>query len=172
MRRRLARTICTRTALASLAALGTIAVPAIARAQATPPDPATKGQVMAVVKRMFDGMRAADSSMVHSTFHEQLRMVTVAKGRDGQLRFTAESTPDGFLKAVGTPRPAMLDERIFNERVEIDGPLASVWVDYNLYLGDKFMHCGIDHFLLTRGDDGAWKIFSLADTRRTEGCKP
>jgi hypothetical protein len=23
-----------------------------------------------------------------------------------------------------------------------------------------------------RGDDGAWKIISLADTRRTEGCKP
>ncbi|MCC6930079.1 MAG: nuclear transport factor 2 family protein [Gemmatimonadaceae bacterium] len=149
-----------------------MAAAAVAHAQATPPDPATKGEVMAVVKRMFDGMRAADSSMVRSTFHTQLRMVTVAKGRDGQLRFTVESSPEGFLKSVGTPRPAKLDERIFNERVEIDGALASVWVDYNLYLGDKFVHCGIDHFLLARGDDGAWKIFSLADTRRTEGCKP
>ena len=27
-------------------------------------------------------------------------------------------------------------------------------------------------YLSRRGDDGAWKIFSLADTRRTEGCKP
>lgn len=169
MRRRLARTLSTGC---TLVALGVLVAPAIAHAQATPPDPATKREVMAVVKRMFDGMRAADSSMVRSTFHEQLRMVTVAKGRDGQLRFTAESSPDGFLKSVGTPRPAKLDERIFNERVEIDGALASVWVDYNLYLGDKFVHCGIDHFLLTRGDDGAWKIFSLADTRRTEGCKP
>lgn len=170
MHRRLARSIRT---LAVLGALGSAVAPAAVRAQgAQPPDPATKSAVMAVVKRMFDGMRAADSSMVRSTFHTELRMVTVAKGRDGQLRFTVESTPDGFLKAVGTPRPTMLDERIFNERVEIDGPLASVWVDYNLYLGEKFMHCGIDHFLLARGDDGAWKIFSLADTRRTEGCKP
>lgn len=170
MHRRLARSIRT---LAVLGALGSAVAPAAVRAQgAQPPDPATKSAVMAVVKRMFDGMRAADSSMVRTTFHSELRMVTVAKGRDGQLRFTVESTPDGFLKAVGTPRPAMLDERIFNERVEIDGPLASVWVDYNLYLGEKFMHCGIDHFLLARGDDGAWKIFSLADTRRTEGCKP
>lgn len=148
--------------------LSILATPAIARAQS----PDAKPEIMAVVKRMFDGMRAADSAMVHSTFHPQLRMVTVGKGRDGAMRISVEESPDGFLKAVGTPRPARLDERIWGERVEIDGALASVWVDYNLYIGDKFSHCGIDHFLLVRGDDGAWKIISLADTRRTEGCKP
>lgn len=156
-----------------LASLAILLAPVVARAQSPqPPDPATKTAVMAVVKRMFAGMHAADSAMVHSTFHAQLRMATVAKGRDGQLRMTIEDSPDGFLKSVGTPRPQAIDERIFNERVEVDGGLASVWVDYNLYLGDKFIHCGIDHFLLVRGDDGGWKIFSLADTRRTEGCKP
>lgn len=151
-----------------LAVLGATVAPASARAQSAE----VKAEVMGVIKRMFDGMRASDSAMVHSTFHPQLRMVTVAKGREGTLRVSVEESPDGFLKAVGTPRPAKLDERIWGERVEIDGALASVWVDYNLYVGDKFMHCGIDHFLLVRGDDAAWRIISLADTRRTEGCKP
>jgi len=154
--------------LRSLPLLAVLLVPALLQGQT--PDPSSKGEVMAVIRRMFDGMRAGDSAMVHGTFHPRLRMATVGTGRDGQLRFNIEESPEGFLKAVGTPRPAPLDERIWGERVEIDGPLASVWVDYNLYIGDRFSHCGIDHFLLVR--EGEWKIFSLADTRRTEGCKP
>jgi hypothetical protein len=143
-------------------------VPSRVRAQA----PAGQSEVMAAVKRMFDGRRAGDSAMVHSAFHPQLRMVSVGNGKDGKLRVSVEESPDGFLKAVGTPHPAVFDERIWNEKVQIDGPLASVWVDYAFYAGDKFSHCGIDHFLLIRGEEGAWKIISLADTRRTEGCKP
>lgn len=128
-------------------------------------------EVMAVVKRLFDGMRAGDSAMVRSVFHPQVRTLTVAKGRDGAQRLMVESSVDAFAKAVGTPHPQPWDERIWNEKVEIDGALASVWVDYSFFLGPTFSHCGIDHFLLVRGDDGAWRIISLADTRRTEGCK-
>jgi hypothetical protein len=45
-----------------------------------------------------------------------------------------------------------------------------VWVDYALYIGERFSHCGIDHFLLVKNEAGEWKILELADTRRTEGC--
>lgn len=142
--------------------------PASARAQASN----ASSDVMAVVQRLFDGMRAGDSAVVRSVFHPQTRMMTAANGPDGKLRLRVDPAIDGFVKAIGTPRPAPLDERIWNPKIEIDGPLASVWVDYALYVGDKFSHCGIDHFLLVRGDDGVWKIVSIADTRRTEGCKP
>jgi Putative lumazine-binding len=134
------------------------------------PRPAT-AEVMAVVTRLFDGMRAGDSAMVRSVFHPQVRLLTVAKGRDGAQRLVVENSIDEFAKAVGTPHPQPWDERLWNERVEIDGALASVWVDYSFFLGSTFSHCGIDHFLLVRGDDGVWRIISLADTRRTEGCK-
>jgi hypothetical protein len=156
-----------RALVASLVAAAVL-LPARAQAQAAN----AQSEVMAVVQRLFDGMRAGDSSVVRSVFHSQTRMMTAAKGPDGNLRLRVDPGIDGFVKAIGTPRPAPLDERIWNPKVEIDGPLASVWVDYALYVGDKFSHCGIDHFLLVRTDDGAWKIVSIADTRRTEGCKP
>jgi type II secretory pathway component PulL len=70
---------------------------------------------------------------------------------------------------VGTPHDQVWDERTRNEVVHQDGTLASVWMDYSFYAGDRFSHCGVDAFLLAReGDD--WKIVSLADTRRREGC--
>jgi hypothetical protein len=114
-------------------------------------------------------MRAGDSSMVRSVFHPQVRMITAAT-REGRPVTRIETSADGFVRVIGTPRPQPLDERIWNERVEIDGPLASVWVDYALYIGERFSHCGIDHFLLVKNEAGEWKILELADTRRTEGC--
>jgi hypothetical protein len=150
----------------ALAANFAVATPAHAQSSSR-----EAGEVMAVVKRLFDGMRAGDSAVVRSVFHPQVRTLTVAKGRDGAQRLIVETSVDGFAKAVGTPHPQPWDERIWNEKVEIDGALASVWVDYSFFLGPTFSHCGIDHFLLVRGDDGAWRIISLADTRRTEGCK-
>lgn len=129
-----------------------------------------KAAVMAVVNRLFDGMRAGDSAMVRAVFHPQLRMIT-GLVREGKPVIRVESSADEFVKAVGTPRPQPLDERIWGEKVEIDGPLASVWVDYALYVGERFVHCGIDHFLLVKGENGAWTILEIADTRRTTGCE-
>ena len=150
--------------LAGVLALAASAFPSALRAQDA------KAEVMTVVKRLFDGMRSGDSAMVRSVFHPELRMIT-ATMRDGKPVTRIETSADGFVKAVGTPRPEPLDERIWGEKVEIDGPLASVWVDYALYIGKRFLHCGIDHFLLVKNDAGEWKVIALADTRRTEGCK-
>jgi hypothetical protein len=152
-----------RTSVIALSLVATFTVPQRGHAQSA--DPA----VTAVVRRLFDGMRAGDSAVVRSVFHPSARMVSVSE-RGGQRRTNIEASIDGFVKAVGTPRPEPLDERIWNERVFIDGALASVWVDYALYIGPRFSHCGVDHFLMVRDDAGAWKIIELADTRRTEGC--
>lgn len=152
-------------------ALALVFLPAFVAPAQAQVAPREKAEVMAVITRLFDGMRAGDSAVVRGVFHPQVRTLTVARGRDGAQRLIVESSVDGFAKAVGTPHPQPWDERIWNEKVEIDGALASVWVDYSFFLGPTFSHCGIDHFLLVRGDDGAWRIISLADTRRTEGCR-
>jgi hypothetical protein len=128
-----------------------------------------KAQIMAVVNGLFDGMRTSDSAKIRTLFEPRARMIS-SSVREGQPQLNVESSIEGFLKSVGTPRPQKLDEQIWNERVEVDGHLASVWVDYSLFLGTRFIHCGVDHFLLVKNSAGAWQILELADTRRTEGC--
>lgn len=140
-------------------------------AQVTPNTvPPESAAIMAVVTTLFDGMRKGDSSMVRSVFDPRVRMITVSM-RNGARRTTVETGADGFAKAVGTPHPQIFDERIRNERISVDGDLASVWVDYAFFAGTTFSHCGVDHFLLVRNDTGAWKILELSDTRRTTGCE-
>lgn len=131
---------------------------------------ADREAVMRVVTRLFDGMRRGDSSMVRSVFDARVRMITVTM-RNGVRRTTVENGADAFVKAVGTPHADVWDERIANDRVYIDGDLASVWLDYAFFAGPRFSHCGVDHFLLVRGESGAWQILELADTRRNSGCE-
>ena len=159
-----------RLVTAGLIATSVALMPRTVRAQTPTATAGDARAVMAVVTRLFDGMRKGDSSMVRSVFDPRVRMITVSM-RTGARQTTVEQGADGFAKAVGTPHPDVWDERIANERVAIDGDLASVWVDYGFFAGPKFSHCGVDHFLLVRGDSGAWSILELADTRRTTGCE-
>jgi len=128
---------------------------------------ADKAAALAVVTRLFDGMRAGDSAMVRSTFHPKA-LLSTALLRQGTAVVETEDI-EGFVKAVGTPHADVWDERIRNPQVLVDGTLASVWVEYSFYAGTRFSHCGVDAFQMAQ-DGSEWKIIALADTRRRTGC--
>jgi hypothetical protein len=128
---------------------------------------ATPEEVLAVVRRLFDGMREADSTKVRSVFAEGARFASVA-ARDGSE--SVQYTPvDGFVASVGRSERRW-DERIFDVEVRVDDGMAVVWAPYTFYLDGQVRHCGVNvmDFLRT---NGAWKITQLTDTRRTEGCR-
>ncbi|MGQ0640452.1 MAG: nuclear transport factor 2 family protein [Gemmatimonadaceae bacterium] len=145
-------------------ALAVLAVLPAAMAQSQ----SAEQEVMKTVRQLFDGMRKGDSAMVRAAFHPDAVLQTTAV-RNGQT-VVGKVAIDQFVRTIGTPRPEALDERIWNEKVFIDGPLAVVWTDYALFIGARFSHCGVDAFQLAKMADG-WKIIALADTRRTEGCQ-
>lgn len=147
----------------ALLLISTLAAAPLAAQSDAPP--ATRDSIVAVAKRLFDGMRAHDSTMVRSTFAPGAMMMGPI--RPGQP--IAFESVDGFVAAVGRPGEPW-DEQIFDPVVHVDGNLASLWVFYTFSLGSQFSHCGVDAFQLVRTADG-WKISMLADTRRREGCE-
>ena len=146
-------------------AVASFAVAATATGAQAPGDDAG---VRGVVERLFDGMRRADSGMVRPLFHPKARLITTS-ARDGAPVVQVQDSVEGFIRSIGRPRTEVFDERLFNVKVSIDGPLASVWADYSFYRGSTFSHCGVDHFLLVKQAAG-WQIIELSDTRRTTGC--
>jgi hypothetical protein len=150
-------------AFAAVSFLGLVIAPA-ALAQAPDPD---RQAILAPVRQLFDAMRKGDSAGVRAAFHPQAFLAT-ALVRQGVPTLQVD-TLDAFVRAVGTPHDEVWDERVISEKIEIDGPLASVWTEYSFYAGDKFSHCGIDAFQVARTPDG-WRIIALTDTRRREGC--
>lgn len=125
-------------------------------------------QIIQTVYRVFDAMRMQDSNIAKPLFYPNCRLFTPTISTSGETRLNEEHIST-FFKAISTKRPQKVDERILKYKVDIDGPLASVWADYNLYVDTTFIHCGIDVFQLYKSKDG-WKIFELADTRRKTGC--
>jgi hypothetical protein len=123
--------------------------------------------VQAVVRRLFDGMRARDSAVVRSVFHPEARFTSVVV-RGDTTRVVVEGV-DGFIAAVGRGGEPW-DERLTSTEVRVDETIASVWAAYEFYAGDRFSHCGVDSIELLRTPDG-WKITQLSDTRRREGCR-
>ena len=125
---------------------------------------------MAVVQQLFDGMRARDTSKMRATLHPDARLFTTGV-KDSVPTVTIASITT-WLSGVPTARPGLLlDERLHNPVVKVDGGLASVWAEYTFYLGDQLSHCGVDTFHLVKTVAG-WRIIDLADTRRREGCSP
>lgn len=127
---------------------------------------APEDDVIEVVTRLFDGMRAADTTAMRATFHPDIRLVTTGT-REGRPVATVVPVEQWLAGVAGTE--AVLDERIHDPVVQVADGLATVWTFYTLHVGDRFSHCGVDAFQLVRTEDG-WKIIEVADTRRREGC--
>ncbi len=145
--------------------LSCLAAPVLA--QAAPASAPDRDAALAVVKRMFDGMRARDSVMIMSTMAPGARLISTFT-RDGTPGVDTMSSGE-FAHAAATSKGPTWDERFHDPEVRQDGNLISVWTPYEFYLGEKFSHCGIDAFYLVRLPDG-WRITALAWSSRREGC--
>jgi hypothetical protein len=122
--------------------------------------------VQAVILRLFDGMREADSAKVRSTFAPGMRMVRVGtRANPDTIIFDA---PDGWLSAVARSNKSW-NETPSKIRIEVDGNLASAWMDYTFKINGTMSHCGADSFDFVKSR-GEWKITQLGDTQRRTGC--
>jgi hypothetical protein len=126
-----------------------------------------EAEVRAVIQRLFDGMRAADSAAVRTLFHPSARLQSAGTDRAGAPVLHLDSI-NSFVTGIGGTHP-QYDERIANVVVQVDGNLAQAWMDYTFYLDGRKLHCGVDAMQLFRTAEG-WKFIQLADTRRRTEC--
>ncbi|MBC8110214.1 MAG: nuclear transport factor 2 family protein [Verrucomicrobia bacterium] len=120
--------------------------------------------VKAVIAKLFEGMQKGDSTLVRSVFHPKARLQTAFADKNGKPAL-AEGNISNFVKAVGTPHAEVWDERLSTIEIRIDDNLATVWANYEFYVGSKFSHAGVNAFQLFKSESG-WKIIQIADTRR------
>ena len=59
--------------------------------------------------------------------------------------------------------PPTFTERGFDASVRVQDRVAQVWMSYDLYVGDKWSHCGVDTITLMKRD-GRWRVAALVYT--------
>ncbi len=142
------------TALAIAALLtGGLATPPAAAAQGAVDDSA---RVLAVAEAALDAINRGD----------MIGFTDLMVDEAVSFRVTAERPGYGFRTRADTRTRTRtptqtITERGFDATVLVSGPLAVVWLPYDLYLDGTWSHCGVDTFTLVRVADG-WKIAALA----------
>lgn len=126
-------------------------------------------QIKQTVNYLFTSMKSSDAEGLYSIFMENATLKSIIKDSTGVTRIVDEKISD-FASSVAKLPKGYVDERISFETIKIDGDMAFVWAPYDLYIDGKFKHCGVDAFTLIKRKD-KWKILSLVDTRRKNGCK-
>ena len=125
--------------------------------------------VTEAAQRLFDAMAARDTTALRALLHPQARLVSVGPGGEVQA-----SPASGWIAALARSTDTWR-ERMWSPRVEVDGPLATLWAPYDFRLGEAFSHCGTDAFQFVRagvGEGAAWRLVAVTYTVQTAGCLP
>ena len=124
-------------------------------------------EILAVLGRMTRAMEQRDTALLTGVFAPEARLVGMRpRGGDTAMQ---SLTVQQFAEFVAKDKRDRWVERLHEPEVRIDGTLATVWARYDFSFGSQHSHCGTDAFQLLRLAEG-WKIVSLADTYRKEGC--
>ncbi len=123
--------------------------------------------ILKSVNRIFDGMREGDSAKVSKYLYRKATMLSNSTNKEG-VPVLKKGSVNKWLVGIASPHDEVWDERISNIKIDLDGQVAQVWMDYEFYLGNEFHHCGSDGFQMIK-KYGEWKVLSLLDTRH-ESC--
>lgn len=152
-----------------------LAVP-LALAACTTPRPSTAPRsiaepspdeqaVVATAVRLFDAMATRDTTALRAVLHPRADLIVVdSTGRVQRIQAS------GWIRSIGASTEVLHERPSGPSRVEIDGPLATVWMPYTFHIGDQFSHCGIDAMQFARTPGGPWQLLTVAFTMRRANC--
>jgi len=149
----------------SLLLVASVSVAGVAVAQTSSEEQA----VMESIAIFFDAFAAQDGDKMMSVTDSTARLVITANDSTGQPVMQPVSM-EQFVGFITRPRAEKVVETYWDPQVTVHDNLATVWMNYNLWVDDKVDHCGYDNFQLFRSKTG-WKIIAIADTQRKEGCE-
>lgn len=128
-----------------------------------------KVTVKKTVEDFFEAFHAQDSVKMRNLTAEGITLQSIGTNKEGITKLRT-SDFGRFLKGiVGIPKERKFQEKINSYSIQVDGPMANAWTEYEFWIDGELSHCGVNSFQMINEGEG-WKIIYLIDTRRKEGC--
>ena len=121
-----------------------------------------RAEILATVQGVFDAL-GGDAGKLSAVMMPDVTMRSNSVEEDGTVA-SSTSTVEGLRDRIISSGSTMV-ERMFDSRVMVSGPIATVWTPYDFYTGGEFSHCGIDIVTLLHTQEG-WRIISLDWSRQ------
>ena len=131
---------------------------------------AEKYAVQKTIEAFFEGFHQQDAMAIESTIGSEVVLQTIAKDSIGNDYVKTEDFSKFIKNIVSIPGTTKFRETINSFSIQVDGPMANAWTEYEFHVNDTFSHCGVNSFQLVKLED-KWKIIYLIDTRRKVGCE-
>jgi hypothetical protein len=115
-----------------------------------------------LVIAVADSVLAALSSGDNATL-ARLTLDSAVVGGVGLRNGVERASLRSWALYVNRKGPSDFTERGFDASAHVQDRVAQVWMPYDLYVGDKWSHCGVDTFTLMKSD-GRWRVAALIYT--------
>lgn len=123
--------------------------------QNAPPTGAERAAILAVVDSALNFITTGQYAALADLMLPEAQIYS-ARDREGAIQYRMRTAAQERQRLAG----AAVVERGFDSEVRLSGPVAVVWLPYDLYAGGRWSHCGIDIFTLVRVGE-AWRIGNL-----------
>jgi hypothetical protein len=122
---------------------------------------------LGAVNNLFDLMAAHKPAEIITMHTPESQLTALIVGRDGKSKIENLSR-EAFSKFF-EKKTAELAEKMYEEKIKVDGDLATVDGRYVFTVNGKLQHCGMNSFHLIRTADG-WKLGNSISTIEPNGC--
>lgn len=124
-----------------------------------------KQPVLNVIHEFFRHLESQDS-VAFRNLHVKNARFYIVFGEKDSVRTSSRDIGDFHFRKEHIIKERMREKDVV---VKVQGRIATVWAPYDLWLNDKFSHCGVDVFTLLKTPEG-WKIVTCSYTMEKEGC--
>ena len=129
---------------------------------------AQQREVIDAVNGMFAAMKSHDVEDLRARVMEGAQIVRVVRSEDGTVGHSIVGDAD-FVSGTAGDASVEIDERFrATPQVRIDGPIASLWGPYEVFVDGERKHCGVDVVQLAKLD-GRWRVTAITYTARACG---
>lgn len=126
--------------------------------------------VRKTVDDFFAAFHAQDSVQMRSLTAEGITLQSIGANKAGETQLRTSDFGKFLTGIVGIPEERKFEEKLKSYNIQVDGPMANAWTEYEFWIDGAMSHCGVNSFQLINEGEG-WKIIYLIDTRRKEGCE-
>jgi hypothetical protein len=117
-----------------------------------------RARALAVVEASLEALSNEDMVAFTDLMIEEAVSLRIAE-QEGEVRYDIRPRAEWRANKLSVD----IVERGFDPEVFVSGPLAVVWLAYDIYVDSEWSHCGVDVATLVR-IEGDWKIASLSWT--------
>ncbi|MEP7001867.1 MAG: nuclear transport factor 2 family protein [bacterium] len=114
--------------------------------------------VIAVADSVLAALSSGDNAML-----ARLTLDSAVVGGAGMRNGVERASLRSWALYINRKGPSEFTERGFEANVHVQDRVAQVWMPYDLYVGDKWSHCGVDTFTLMKSE-GRWRVAALIYT--------